>query len=94
LRLGLEVTRLSPACLIKNSPAPCTLQKSLSPLDRDERNEEKADIVVQAFEPRGGQATVGTDPRLVIHFHFSGLNSTDENEGASPPGHSVHHDGR
>ena len=83
---------MSPARLIKNSPASCTLQKSFSPLDRDEGNEEEADIVVQPFEPRGGQATVGTDPRLVVHFHFSGLYSADEDEGASPPDHSVHHE--
>ena len=94
LRPGLEVTRLSPAYLIKNSPAQCTLHKSLSPLDRDERNEEQADIVVQAFEPCGGQSTIGTDPRLIIHCHFSGLNSADKDEGASPPDHSVHHEGR
>jgi hypothetical protein len=57
-------------------------EETFSPLDRDEGNEEKADIVVQAFEPRGGQPTAGTDPRLVIHGHSFGLHSTDENEGA------------
>ena len=65
-------------------------EETFSPLDRDEGNEEKADIVVQAFEPRGGQPTAGTDPRLVIHGHSSGLDSADKKEeGASPPRRSI-----
>jgi hypothetical protein len=86
----LRVTRF-----IKNPTTPIAFEKTFSPLDRDEGNEEEADIVVQALEPRGGQTTVGTGPRLLIHVHFSGLNPTDEeDEGALPPGHSVHHVGR
>ena len=86
LRPGRKGTRLRPARLIKYSAAPAALEKLLSPLNRDEGNEEEADIMVQPFEPRRGQTTVGTDPRLVIHFHFPRLDSADEKEeGASPP---------
>ena len=88
--LFLKGTRLRPTRFIKNSATAIAFEKAFSPLDRDEGNEEKADIVVEPFEPCRGQATVGTGPRLVIHCHFSGLYSTDKDEGASPPDHSVH----
>lgn len=40
--------------------------------------------MIQAFEPRGGQATIGAGPRLVIYLNFSGLYPADKNEGAPP----------
>jgi hypothetical protein len=76
---------LRPTRFIKNPTTAIAFEKAFSPLDRDEGNEEKAYVMVEPFEPRRGQAAVGTDPRLIIHFYFSGLYSTDENEGASPP---------
>jgi len=86
--IGLFLERTGPdsACLIENSTATIALQKALSPFDRDEGNKKQADIVVQPLEARRGQTAVGADPRLIIHLHSSGLNSTDENEGPSPPG--------
>jgi len=95
ISLFLKGTCLRPTRFIKNPTTAIAFEKAFSPLDRDEGNEEKAYVMVEPFEPRGGQAAVGTGPRLVIYGHFSGLNPTDEeDEGASPPGHSVHHVGR
>jgi len=70
---------------IKDSAAAVAFQEALPTLDRDEGNEEKAYVMVQPLEPCRGQTTVGTDPRLVIHLRFSGLYSTDKDEGTSPP---------
>jgi hypothetical protein len=39
------------AGLVENTSAAAAFQEGLSPLDRDQRDEEKADIVVKAFEP-------------------------------------------
>jgi len=81
---------LRPTRFIKNPITAIAFEKAFSPLDRDEGNEEKAYVMVEPFEPRGGQATVGTGPRLVIYVHFSGLYSTDENEGAHLPKQENH----
>jgi hypothetical protein len=40
--------------------------------------------MIQPFEPSGGQAAIGADPRLVIYLNLPGLHTTDENEGAPP----------
>ena len=76
---------------IKDAAAAIALEKALSPFDRDEGNKKQADIVVQPLEACRGQAAVGADPRLIIHLYSSGLNSTDENEGPSPPLHKKMH---
>jgi hypothetical protein len=48
LRLGKG--RLGPAALIKNPTAAVAFQKDLPSLDREERNKEKAEIMIQALE--------------------------------------------
>ena len=81
----LEGTRLRSTRFIKNAAAAIALQKAFSPLDRDQGNEKQTDIVVQPLEAGRRQAATGADPRLFIHFYSSGLNSTDKDEGSSPP---------
>ena len=81
--LGRTGTGLT--CFIENAAAAIAFEKALPPLDRDQGNEKQTDIVVQPLEAGRRQAATGADPRLFIHFYSSGLNSTDENEGASPP---------
>jgi len=77
---------LGSAGFIKNASAPATLQKTFAPLDRDEGNKEKAHVMIEPFEPGRGRTAVGTDPRLIIHFDFSWLNSADKKEeDPSPP---------
>jgi hypothetical protein len=94
VRLILKRSCLRSSRLIKNASTAIAFEKVFSPLNRDEGNEEKADVMVEPFEPRRRQTTVRTGPRLIIHFYFSGLDSTDENEGASPPDRSIRHDGK
>jgi hypothetical protein len=81
----LKGTRLRSTRLIKNAAALIALQKAFPPLDRDQGNEKETDIMVQPLEAGRRQTATGADPRLFIHFYSSGLNSTDKNEGPSPP---------
>jgi len=75
-----------PARFIENSATPIAFQEALSPLDRNERNKEQAQIVVEPLEAGRGQATLRTEPRLIICFDFPWLNSTNkQEESASPP---------
>jgi hypothetical protein len=42
---------LRPTGVVKNPAAPVAFQEGFSPLDGDEGNEKKAQVMVQAFEP-------------------------------------------
>ena len=77
---------LSAAGFIKDTAAAAAFQEGLSPLDGNQRDEEKADIVVKAFEPGRRQAAPGTTPGLVIHLNLLGLYPPDEKEEDPPPG--------
>jgi hypothetical protein len=47
----IEETRGRLTGFIKNSPATSAFQEGLPPLDGEEGNEEKANVMVQPFEP-------------------------------------------
>ncbi len=69
---------------IKNPPAPVAFQECLPPLDGDEGNEKKAQVMVQPFEPGRGQATLRTGTRLILYLDLLGLHTADEDEDAPP----------
>ena len=74
------------AAFIKDPAAAAAFQEGLSPLDGNQRDEEKADIVVKAFEPGRRQAAPGTTSGLVVHLNLLGLYPPDEKEEDPPPG--------
>ncbi len=61
------------------------LQEAFPPLDRDERNKEEAQVVVQAFAPGRGQPTPRAGPRLIIDLDLPRLYPANEDEGTPPP---------
>ena len=74
------------AGFIKNPAAAVALQEGFSTLNRNQGDEEKADIVVKAHQSGGRQAAPGTTPGLVIHLNLLGLYPADEKEEDPPPG--------
>ncbi len=74
------------AGLIENPAAAAAFKKRFSPFDRNQRDEEKADIVVKTLEPGRRQAAPGTSPSLVIYLNFLGLYPSDKKEEDPPPG--------
>jgi hypothetical protein len=46
----LGKVRRGPAALIKNPTAAVAFQEDLPPLDREERNKEKAEVMIQTLE--------------------------------------------
>jgi len=79
-----EWARLGLAGFPKNPAAVVAFHEYLPPLDRDQGNKKKAQVMIQAFEPNRGEATIGASPRLVIYLNFPGLHTADENEGPPP----------
>ena len=77
---GPERLRSRPTGLIEYPAAPLALQETLPPFDRNERNKEETQVVVQPFEPGRGQAAARADPRLIIYLHFFWLYPADEEE--------------
>ena len=77
-----EIT-LGPALFVKYPAAAVAFEKRFSAFDRNQGNEEEADIVIQPFAPGRRQATVRAGPGLVIDLDFLRLHSTNEDE--SPP---------
>ena len=80
---GLPVTERSrpgAAGFVKHGATVVALQEAFSSLDRDERNKEQTQVVVQAFEPGRRQATTRTDPHLIIDLNLPRLHTANENE--------------
>jgi hypothetical protein len=75
---------LGPPRLVENTAAAVALDEALSPLDRDEGNKKKAQIMVGAFEPGCRQATTRTGPHLIIDLNLPRLNAANEDEGTPP----------
>ncbi len=80
-----ERTPPGSAGFIENPATAFAFQVWLSPFDREERDEEKAHIVVQTSQPGGGKAALGAGPRLVIHVDLFGLYTADKKEEDAPP---------
>jgi len=76
--------RLWPAGFVKHATAAVAFQERLSPLDGNQRDKEKTDVMVQPFPAGRREAAVRTGPRLIIHLIFFGLHAADENEDAPP----------
>ncbi len=76
---------LRPTGVVKNPPAPVAFQECLPPFDGDEGNEEKAQVMVQPFEPGRGPAALRTGTRLIIDLDLLGLHTADEKEENTPP---------
>jgi hypothetical protein len=80
-----ESAQSGSAPLVKNLAAAVTLDVGFSPFNGKQRDKEKAQVMVEAFEPGGGKPTTRTGPRLVIDLPLFGLHPADKNEGTSPP---------
>jgi hypothetical protein len=78
----MDEIRLRAAAFIKHPPAAVAFQEGLSPLDGNQGNKEKADIMIQPLQPGRWQAAVRTRPGLIINLNFPGLHSTDKDEDA------------
>jgi hypothetical protein len=74
------------AGLVEDTSAAVAFQEGLPPLDGNQGNEEKTDIVVKTLEPGRRQAASGTGPSLVIHLNFLRLYPPDKKEEDPPPG--------
>jgi len=70
---------------IEDAAAAAAFNEGLSPLNRDQRDEKKAYIMVQSFEPGRGQTAPRTGPGLIIHLNLLGLHTPDKKEEDSPP---------
>ena len=77
---------LGTAGFIKNPAAAIAFQEGLSPLDGNQGNKEKTDVMVQALQSGGRQAASGTSPSPVIQLNLLGLYSPDKKEEDPPPG--------
>jgi len=73
------------AGFIEDPAAAVAFQEGLPPLDGNQGDEEKADVMVQALQPGGGQTTPGTGPGLIINLHLFGLHAPDKKEEDPPP---------
>ena len=73
------------AALIKNPTAAVTFQKDLPAFDGDERDEEKAQVMIDALQASRRQTTLGAGPWLVIYLNFLGLYSAYKEEEVTPP---------
>jgi hypothetical protein len=82
----LERTHMWMAGLVEDTSAAVAFQEGLPPLDGNQGNEEKTDIVVKTLEPGRRQAASGTGPSLVIHLNFLRLYPPDKKEEDPPPG--------
>ena len=76
-----ERSRPGATGFVKNTATVVALQEALSPLDREERNKEQAQVVVQAFEPGRRRTTTRTDSCLIIDLNLPRLYTANENEG-------------
>ncbi len=82
--LILKSARMAPPLFIKNSATAVALKEAFSPLDRKERNEKEAQVMVQTFETGRGQTAAWACPRLLIHLYLSGLDTAYKYESAPP----------
>ena len=75
---------LRAALFVKHPAAAVAFQEGLSAPDRNQGNEEKAEIVIQAFPPGRRQAAVWAGPGLIIDLDLLRLHPSNEDEGAPP----------
>ena len=73
------------AGFIEHPAAAVAFQEGLPPLDGNQGDEEKADVMVEALQPGRGQTASRADPRLIIHLYLFGLHAPDKKEEVPPP---------
>ena len=78
----MDEIRLRAAAFVEHPPAAVAFQEGLSPLDRNQGDKEKADVMIQPLQPGRRQTTIRTRPGLIINLNFPGLHSTDKDEDA------------
>jgi hypothetical protein len=78
----MDEIRLRAAAFVKHPPAAVAFQEGLSPLDGNQGNKKKADIMVQPLQPSRRQTTIRTRPGLIVNLNFPGLHSTNKDEDA------------
>ncbi len=82
---SLKPVGCSAASLIEDSAAPLAFEERLSSFDRDDRDKEEAQIVIDSFQTGGRKTAVRACPRLIVDFNFSGLYPADKKEEDTPP---------
>ncbi len=80
----------SPSALVKNPAAPVALQKDFPALDREEGDEEEAEIMIQALQASRRRAAPRAWPRLIIHLNLLGLYPANKKEEDAPPVAGTH----
>jgi hypothetical protein len=84
-RTGLDGAHRGMPGFIEDPAAAGAFQEGFSPLDGNQGNEEKTEVMVQALEPGRRQAAPGAGPRLIIHLNLLGLYPPDKKEEDPPP---------
>jgi len=84
-RPGAERTWLRPPRLVKNRTASLAFEEALSPFHRNQRDKKEAYVMVQPLQSSCRMATAWTGSGLFVKSDLPGLQSTDEDEGESPP---------